>query len=141
MRYRVEFFQPKEFICPCCGRGNIAASLAYFLDMTRRAWDSPILVNSGHRCQKHNAEVGGSPTSRHMIGCAADIRPKDNALIEPFKYLIQHLTARLEGWEIRYYPRFIHIAVPREEEPYKWSGGLLNVSIKAVSHVSPELKQ
>jgi uncharacterized protein YcbK (DUF882 family) len=33
----------------------------------------PILVTSGYRCQRHNREVGGSPTSRHMAGRALDM--------------------------------------------------------------------
>lgn len=31
-------------------------------------------INSGFRCEKHNTEVGGSLTSSHLKGVAADIR-------------------------------------------------------------------
>ena len=43
------------------------------LDPIRRMWGKPIIVNSGYRCPKLNATVGGSATSQHMKGEAADI--------------------------------------------------------------------
>lgn len=43
------------------------------LDPIRRMWGKPIIVNSGYRCPKLNAAVGGSATSQHMKGEAADI--------------------------------------------------------------------
>jgi uncharacterized protein YcbK (DUF882 family) len=30
-------------------------------------------INSGYRCEQHNAIVGGSPKSRHLIGAAVDV--------------------------------------------------------------------
>ena len=43
------------------------------LDPIRRMWGRPITVNSGYRCDKLNAAVGGVPTSQHRLGEAADI--------------------------------------------------------------------
>ena len=34
----------------------------------------PIIINSGYRSEAVNKKVGGSPTSNHLTGCAADIR-------------------------------------------------------------------
>ena len=34
----------------------------------------PILINSGYRSEEVNKRVGGSPTSNHLTGCAADIK-------------------------------------------------------------------
>ena len=34
----------------------------------------PIVINSGFRCPEVNKKVGGSPTSNHLTGCAADIK-------------------------------------------------------------------
>lgn len=47
------------------------------LDPIRRMWGCPIIVNSGYRCPKLNAAVGGSATSQHMKGEAADITAGD----------------------------------------------------------------
>ena len=33
----------------------------------------PIVINSGYRSPELNKKVGGSPTSNHLTGCAADI--------------------------------------------------------------------
>lgn len=130
MKYRPEFFQPKEFRCPCCGAGQLAALLVFFLDMVRRAWDGPVIVNSGYRCERHNAEVGGVANSRHLLGCAADVRPRDLELIEPFRSLLSHTAGQLEGWELRLYPRFVHVAVPQEEAARLWDGGMIALEVK-----------
>lgn len=34
----------------------------------------PIIINSGYRSEEVNKKVGGSPTSNHLTGCAADIK-------------------------------------------------------------------
>ena len=34
----------------------------------------PFVINSGARCREHNQVVGGSETSSHLTGYAADIR-------------------------------------------------------------------
>lgn len=47
------------------------------LDPIRRMWGKPIIVNSGYRCPKLNAAIGGSVTSQHMKGEAADITAGD----------------------------------------------------------------
>ena len=47
------------------------------LDPIRRMWGKPIIVNSGYRCPELNAAVGGSATSQHMKGEAADITAGD----------------------------------------------------------------
>jgi hypothetical protein len=45
----------------------------YVLDPLREAWGGPIRVNSGYRCPELNQAVGGTPTSQHQNGEAADI--------------------------------------------------------------------
>ena len=77
-------FKPEEFRCRCCGglppavRENIEALVTEVLDPARQRYGGPVLVNSGYRCPKHNAEVGGVPNSQHMRGEAADICCADN---------------------------------------------------------------
>ena len=43
------------------------------LDPLRDAWGGPIRVNSGYRCPELNRAVGGTPSSQHQYGEAADI--------------------------------------------------------------------
>lgn len=52
---------------------NLKALVENILDPLREMWGKPIKVNSGYRCPKLNAAVGGSSQSSHMSGCAADI--------------------------------------------------------------------
>lgn len=47
------------------------------LDPLREAFGRPIIVTSGYRCPELNKAVGGSPTSAHLQGYAADLVPKD----------------------------------------------------------------
>ena len=54
-------------------RSNLAALTDNILDPLREAWGKPITVNSGYRCPALNKAVGGSATSQHMSGQAADI--------------------------------------------------------------------
>ena len=42
----------------------------------------PIIINSGYRNEAVNRQVGGVRGSQHLIGEAADIRPKDPAQFE-----------------------------------------------------------
>ena len=61
--------------------------LAMFLDDLREAWGSGIKVTSGFRCEKLNEFVGGSKTSVHPIGYAADLYPS-NGKFEDFETFV-----------------------------------------------------
>lgn len=39
--------------------------------------DDPIIINSAYRSWEVNKKAGGSATSNHLVGCAADIRCAD----------------------------------------------------------------
>ena len=63
----------------------------------------PILINSGFRSSRVNALVGGVRNSQHLLGQAADIRPKDpTQLLNLVSFLKSHeLTDQLltaTGW-------------------------------------------
>lgn len=121
MKCRPEFFQIKEFRCPCCGAGQPAALLVLWLEGLREAWGGPVVVNSGFRCERHNAEVGGARRSRHLVGCAADVRPAEGSMAD-FGRLVRRLGS-LPGWELRFYGTFVHVGVPRREAVRLWPGG------------------
>ena len=80
----MKHFKFEEFRCRCCGglpplaRANIEALVDNVLDPARQAFGGPVTVNSGYRCEKHNAEVGGVKNSQHLRGEAADIHCDDN---------------------------------------------------------------
>ena len=82
---------------------QVVANLTYgchLLLEPARSIVGPIIVNSGFRNEAVNLKVGGVKNSQHLIGQAADIRPKDpaqfSALVAFFKnweYTDQLLTA------------------------------------------------
>jgi hypothetical protein len=49
--------------------------LAEFLETVKTALGGkPVMINSAYRGPAVNEKVGGSKSSQHMVGCAADIR-------------------------------------------------------------------
>lgn len=63
-------------------RANLATLVEAVLDPLREKYGRPIHVSSGYRCPRLNKAVGGSTTSQHVKGEAADIyvtRPREMA--------------------------------------------------------------
>ena len=56
--------------------GNIKALVLNVLDPLRATIDRSIIITSGYRSQRVNELVGGSKTSQHLLGKAADIHVK-----------------------------------------------------------------
>lgn len=52
---------------------NLTLLVENVLDPLREIYGKPITVNSGYRCPELNKAVGGSKTSDHVKGFAADI--------------------------------------------------------------------
>lgn len=71
------YFNSDEFQCKCsykdCDTTLLHPWTIESITESRKELGRPIHINSAHRCQRHNADVGGSPTSSHMKGLAADI--------------------------------------------------------------------
>lgn len=63
---------------------NLKQLVEHILDPLRERYGKPIYVNSGYRCPALNKAVGGSKTSSHQYGLAADITagsPKENKIL------------------------------------------------------------
>ena len=73
-------------------RANLVTLVNNLLDPLREAWKSPIRVTSGFRCGVLNKAVGGSTTSAHLYGLAADIVPV-NGRIKEFKEFCKNYFA------------------------------------------------
>lgn len=73
-------------------RANLVTLVNNLLDPLREAWKSPIRVTSGFRCGVLNKAVGGSTTSAHLYGLAADIVPV-NGRIKDFKEFCRNYFA------------------------------------------------
>jgi len=66
-------FTSTEFECPCCKRSAMDMDFIKLLQRARSKAKMPFRINSGYRCVKHNAAIGGVPNSSHLRGLAADI--------------------------------------------------------------------
>ena len=67
-------FKVSEFACKCgCGFNIIDQRVMDMAEIIRLALGVPVHVNSGCRCKKHNAAVGGTEGSFHTKGLAADL--------------------------------------------------------------------
>lgn len=68
--------------------------LISFLNGVREAWGSAIWVNSGYRCPRLNKLVGGSTTSAHLNGYAADLWPGNGKINEFKKFMVNYCKNR-----------------------------------------------
>lgn len=75
----IQFFSRAEFRCQCGGKycngypAEPAEETVRMADEIRRRAGVPLNVNSGVRCKRHNAEVGGVSNSLHTTGQAVDL--------------------------------------------------------------------
>ena len=63
MKIKATYFKDYEFACRCCGGLKIEQELVKALDQLRGDFGKPIIITSGYRCERHNANVGGVPGS------------------------------------------------------------------------------
>ena len=104
-------FKVSEFACKCgCGKNDIDQRVMDMAQVIRDELGVPVRVNSGCRCEKHNAKSGGVKGSKHVKGKAADLSCSLGAakMFETVKRL--HAEGKLP--ELDYcikYRTFIHI--------------------------------
>lgn len=106
---------------------EIEANLTMFintvLDPIREKYGKPLRVSSGYRCKKLNDVVGGSKTSQHMKGEAADLIPVDGDTRRLF-YLIKEMIDNKEIrcgqliWEYgtKEAPKWVHISIETDKK-------------------------
>ena len=67
-------FKVSEFACHCgCGFDDIDQRVVNMAQAIRDELGVPVHINSGCRCEKHNARSGGVKGSKHTKGLAADL--------------------------------------------------------------------
>lgn len=93
--------------------------LALFLEDVRALLGKPIKINSAYRAPKVNASVGGSKTSQHCMGCAADIRVTGMTPDEVVRAIIK--SDLPYDQVIREFDSWTHISIPnrKEDKPRK----------------------
>lgn len=87
--------------------------LMAYLDRVRDAYGKPIRITSGYRSKKVNEAVGGSTTSQHRLGQAADLQCAD-------LHALMRTIVALGGYDqlIYEHPRrgsvWVHVSVPAD---------------------------
>lgn len=105
---------------------NNLVRLAWFLESLRmrvrmmRGKRIVLIVSSGFRCEELNLIIGGSKTSAHMQGLAADITCPDLTPLELAEFIRDNMAD--EGYDqvIHEFERWVHVGLcdglPRYEE-------------------------
>lgn len=98
---------------------NIKRLIDEILDPIREEYGGPIRVSSGYRCKRLNSLVGGSKTSQHMNGEAADLIPVDGdtkRLFDVIRRMIKEGKIKCGQliWEYGSWsrPKWVHISLP-----------------------------
>jgi len=86
-------------------RDAIQALVLTVLQPLRDAWGQGLHVNSGYRCPALNAAVGGTVTSQHVKGEAADIKAP-----HPIKLAQLAYDLGLPYDQMIIYPTFVHFS-------------------------------
>lgn len=102
-------------------KANLETLVDKILDEARERFGKPIKVNSGYRCKELNVMVGGSVTSQHMTGEAADITAKNKKQNKVLFEIIKQIGGYDQLiWEkgTDEFPQWIHVSIgknPRGE--------------------------
>lgn len=91
---------------------NLIALVDNILDPLREIYGKPIIVTSAYRSQKLNQAVGGSKTSQHLLGQAADIRSVEDTKEENKKIfdLIKNLDLPYDQLINEYDYNWVHVS-------------------------------
>ena len=87
----MKYFTEKELRienAPAEVKKNMAALVEKILDPLREKVGA-IRINSGYRSPEYNKQIGGSFTSQHITGQAADILPLEKDIDDVFSIIIR----------------------------------------------------
>tara|TARA_Y100001001_G_C7959909_1_gene292138 strand:- start:487 stop:906 length:420 start_codon:yes stop_codon:yes gene_type:complete len=115
--WRWPHFSPRELACKCAGQfceGEYWHDSKFLdsLETLRARVGGPLFINSGHRCEGWNAEIGGAPQSRHLE-MAVDI-----SLIGHDRFALLSAAEELGFTGIGLGRNFLHL--DRREQPARW---------------------
>lgn len=93
------------------------------LEPLRAHFGKPVVIHSGYRCPDLNAAIGGSSTSQHPKGEAADFHVVGVSLQEVFDWIRKESglpfgQVILEGK----IPLWVHLSTGTKREALRWDG-------------------
>ena len=87
-------FRVREFACKGSDVVLLDEELVVLLQCIREHFGKPLHITSGYRTAAHNAAVGGSKSSQHLLGRAADFWVEDTPVASVAAYAETLLPAR-----------------------------------------------
>ncbi|SEA34780.1 Peptidase M15 [Eubacterium aggregans] len=103
-------FEMAEYACTCPGYCDgwpspMDPDLLATIEILRESLGAPVIITSGVRCPRYNAEVGGIEYSRHLRGHAADLYSPQIDI-----HTVAQVASTLGLTVITYYDQgFIHV--------------------------------
>lgn len=105
-------FQPQEFASkdgkPSPYPDVVREELYVLLETIREVFGKPIIINSGYRSPEHNKAVGGVKNSYHVLGMAADIRPRSLKDLPMLRAVTDEINY---SGGVGFYDTFVHVDV------------------------------
>ncbi len=105
----------KRFRCPHCGLDWVDIRLVYLVEGIEEEIGERLTVSSGYRCEEYNAskEVGGSKTSSHLRGLAADI----DCNLSRLRYRVILAAMKRGIHRIGIGKTYMHMDIDRHKDP------------------------
>lgn len=108
-------FKVKEFRCKDgTDKIEIDMGLVNILQMIRNKFNCSVNINSAYRTETYNKKVGGSPTSKHLLGMACDFTVK-GVPVEVVAMYVDTIFPNTLGIEVAENGSYIHIDVRTEK--------------------------
>lgn len=108
-------------------------ALAKYLEKIRSALQKPIVISSAYRSSELNTAVGGSESSRHIQGLAADfISPRAGTPLEICRAIIY---AGIQFDQLIYeYGKWVHFGICKKDG--KMRGEVLHIFDKKIGYIN-----
>ena len=87
-------FRVREFACKGSDVVLIDDELVVLLQCIREHFGKAVTITSGYRTGTHNTAVGGSKSSQHLLGKAADIQVADTTV----EAVAAYAESLMPGW-------------------------------------------
>ncbi len=131
-----ENFRLAEFHCKgknCCSSTLVDDKLVELLQKLRDKLGTGININSGYRCRRHNAAVGGDAASNHVKGKAADIIVPG---VAPDEVAKAAESVGFKGIILYTKKKFVHVAV-RDTKSFRKNTGSKIISVATFGGSEP----
>ena len=102
---------------PTAIAGNLL-KIAEKLEAAREIWGVPVNVSYGFRCLELNAAVGGSETSAHLYGLAADAIPEGMDMRHAWDMLVAYPGFCADVDQLIIERGCVHIGLPTERHGF-----------------------